>query len=156
MSLDPASLPRDPDRLIEMIIELHDNHSRLQAMLETMRRALYGARSERFEADAAQLALDLEDVSTLPVEPPPPKPQRQAGVYLISAMLSGLAGTLLAAYSGGARSTWAKPIAMSSRASLSSRFWRSRSDPEPRRVSGNWHENHCPLRFLCLACGILA
>jgi transposase len=77
MSLDPASLPRDPDRLIEMIIELHDNNSRLQAMLETMRRALYGARSERFEADAAQLALDLEDVSTVPVEPPPPKPQRQ-------------------------------------------------------------------------------
>lgn len=77
MSLDPASLPRDPDRLIEMIVELHDENSRLQAMLETMRRTLYGARSERFETDAAQLTLDLDDLSTAPVEPPPPKPQPQ-------------------------------------------------------------------------------
>jgi transposase len=55
MPFDPASLPRDPDRLIDMIVELHDENAKLQAMLETMRRALYGARSERFETDAAQL-----------------------------------------------------------------------------------------------------
>ena len=68
MPFDPASLPRDPDRLIDMIVELHDENATLQGMLETMRRALYGARSERFETDAAQLALDLQDVSTAPAE----------------------------------------------------------------------------------------
>jgi transposase len=77
MPLDPASLPRDPDRLIELILELDDENGRLQAMLETMRRVLYGARSERFEGDAAQLALDLQDVSPAPIEPVPPKPQAQ-------------------------------------------------------------------------------
>ena len=74
MSLDPASLPRDPDRLIEMIVALQDENSRLHGMLEAIRRTLYGARSERFEADAAQLALDLQDTSTAPIEPPPAKP----------------------------------------------------------------------------------
>jgi len=77
MPFDPASLPRDPDRLIDMIVELHDENAKLQAMLETMRRALYGARSERFETDAAQLALDLQDVSTAPAELAPPKPRPQ-------------------------------------------------------------------------------
>jgi transposase len=74
MSLDPASLPRDPDRLIDIIVALHDENSRLHAMLDTMRRTLYGARSERFETDAAQLALDLQDTSAAPIEPPPAKP----------------------------------------------------------------------------------
>ncbi|MBV8526190.1 MAG: IS66 family transposase, partial [Acetobacteraceae bacterium] len=90
MSLDPAALPRDPDRLIEMIVALQDENSRLHGMLEAIRRTLYGARSERFEADAAQLALDLQDTSTAPIEPPPatpapydqpvrPKPTRNIG-----------------------------------------------------------------------------
>jgi transposase len=73
MPFDPASLSRDPDRLIEMIVDLHDENTKLQAMLETMRRALYGARAERFETDAAQPALDLGDISTAPVEPAGPK-----------------------------------------------------------------------------------
>lgn len=61
-----------------MIVELRDENGRLRAMLETMQRALYGARSERFESDAAQLALDLGDVSAAPVEPPPkPEPQNR-------------------------------------------------------------------------------
>jgi hypothetical protein len=29
MPFDPASLPRDPDRLIDMIVELHDENARL-------------------------------------------------------------------------------------------------------------------------------
>jgi len=61
--------------LIEMLVELHDENNRLRAMLETVRRALYGARSERFETDPAQLALDLEDLSAAPIEPQRPKPR---------------------------------------------------------------------------------
>lgn len=77
MESNPAALPREPDILIGMIVELRDENGRLRAMLETMRRAMYGARSERFESDAAQLALALDDVSAAPVEPPLPKPEPQ-------------------------------------------------------------------------------
>ena len=61
MASDVAPLPREPAMLIEMIVELRDENDKLRAMLETLRRALYGARSERFEpdprahADAGQL-----------------------------------------------------------------------------------------------------
>ena len=74
-------LPREPDTLIEMIVELRDENGKLRAMLETLRRALYGARSERFDTDPGQLALGLEDVSTTPVEPEPEaaKPRSQDG-----------------------------------------------------------------------------
>ena len=66
MVSDVASLPRDPDMLIGMIVELRDENDKLRAMVETLKRALYGARSEKFDADAAQLPLGLEDVSTAP------------------------------------------------------------------------------------------
>jgi transposase len=69
MALDVASLPREPDVLIGMLVELHDENGRLRAMLETAKRALYGARSERLGGDAAQLPLGLDDVSAVPVEP---------------------------------------------------------------------------------------
>ncbi|HTW54359.1 MAG TPA: IS66 family transposase [Stellaceae bacterium] len=75
MALDPASLPRDPDVLIGMIVELGEENSRLRAMLETMQRTLFGARSERFESETAQLTLDLDDTSAAPIEPEPLKPQ---------------------------------------------------------------------------------
>ena len=68
MVADAASLPREPDILIGMIVELRDENSRLLAMLETMRRTLYGARSEKLDSGMAQLPLDLPDVSTVPVE----------------------------------------------------------------------------------------
>ena len=68
MVADAASLPREPDILIGMIVELRDENSRLLAMLETMRRTLYGARSEKLDSGMAQLPLDLPDVSTAPVE----------------------------------------------------------------------------------------
>jgi transposase len=38
-------------------------------MLETIRRALYGARSEKLDSGIAQLRLDLPDVTTASVEP---------------------------------------------------------------------------------------
>jgi transposase len=69
MSSGIASLPRDPDILIEMIAGLRAENEKLRAMLETLKRALYGARSEKRDADEAQLAFGLGDLSALPVEP---------------------------------------------------------------------------------------
>ena len=68
MAADIALLPREPDTLIGMIVDLRYENGKLRAMLETLRRALYGARSERFDAGAGQLALELEDVASAPVE----------------------------------------------------------------------------------------
>ncbi|MCW3477934.1 IS66 family transposase, partial [Limobrevibacterium gyesilva] len=82
MASDVAPLPREPDILIEMIVELRDENGKLRAMLETLRRALYGARSKKFDAPATQLALGLADLSTAPVEPEPentkPQPRDQS------------------------------------------------------------------------------
>src|SRR3954454_1129505 len=71
MSSGVSSLPRDPDILIEMIAGLRAENEKLRAMLETLKRALYGARSEKRDAEEAQLALGLGDLSALPVEPAP-------------------------------------------------------------------------------------
>jgi hypothetical protein len=46
MSSGVSSLPRDPDILIEMIAGLRAENEKLRAMLETLKRTLYGARSE--------------------------------------------------------------------------------------------------------------
>ncbi|MCW3477708.1 IS66 family transposase zinc-finger binding domain-containing protein [Limobrevibacterium gyesilva] len=82
MASDIAPLSREPDILIEMIVELRDENGKLRAMLETLRRALYGARSKKFDAAATQLALGLADLSTAPVEPEPentkPQPRDQS------------------------------------------------------------------------------
>ncbi len=79
MAPDVASLPREPDVLIGMIVELRDENGKLRAMLETVKRALYGARSEKFDADPARLSLGRGDVSTTPAEPAPDpaKPRSQ-------------------------------------------------------------------------------
>ena len=76
-----VALPREPDILIAMVLELRGENGKLRAMLETLRRALYGARSERFSDDPGQLALGLDDVSTTPAEPDPDpaKPRSQDG-----------------------------------------------------------------------------
>ena len=68
MASDVPSLPHEPDALIEIIVELRNENGRLRAMLETARRALYGARSERLGEDPGQLALGLEDISAVPVK----------------------------------------------------------------------------------------
>jgi transposase len=62
MPFDRASLPRDPDRLIEIIIELQDRNTHLQGMVEALKRAVYGPRSEKLIVDPAQLPLHLDDV----------------------------------------------------------------------------------------------
>jgi len=79
MPSDVAALPREPDILIGIIVELRDENGRLRAMLETLKRTLYGARSERFDTDPAQLALGLGDVSAAPAEPAaePARPRPQ-------------------------------------------------------------------------------
>lgn len=81
MASDIALLPREPDILVEMALELRGENGKLRAMLETPRRTLHGARSERLDSDPGQLALGLEDVSTAPVEPEPEatKPRSQGG-----------------------------------------------------------------------------
>ena len=86
MPPDAASFPRDADILIEMIAGLRAENDKLRAMLETLKRAFYGARSERRDTEEAQLALGLGDLSAVPVEPGPdtatdgetdrPKPKR--------------------------------------------------------------------------------
>jgi transposase len=69
MASDVAPLPREPDILIGMIAELRDENDKLRAMLSTLKRALFGSRSEKFDTDADQLPLGLGDLSTAPVEP---------------------------------------------------------------------------------------
>jgi transposase len=86
MPPDAASFPRDADILIEMIAGLRAENDKLRGMLETLKRAFYGARSERRDTEEAQLALGLGDLSAVPVEPGPgtatdgetdrPKPRR--------------------------------------------------------------------------------
>ena len=62
MSFDRATLPRDPDQLIELVMELQDRNTHLQGVVATLTRALYGPRSEKLIVDAAQLPLALDDV----------------------------------------------------------------------------------------------
>jgi transposase len=76
MASDVTSPPTDPDVLIA---ELQAENERLRAMLATLKRMLFGARSEKHEADPAQLALGLEDVATVPVEPEPRASGEAAG-----------------------------------------------------------------------------
>src|SRR5262245_18147545 len=62
MPFDPASLPRDPDRLIGIIIALQDRNDHLEGIVAALKRAVYGPRSERLIVDTAQMPLDLDDV----------------------------------------------------------------------------------------------
>jgi transposase len=71
MSSGNASLSRDPDILIEMIAGLRAENEKPRAMLETLKRALYGVRLEKRDIEESQLALGLGDLSALPVEPEP-------------------------------------------------------------------------------------
>lgn len=89
MPFDRASLPRDPDRLIEIIIELQERNTHLQGMVDALKRVVYGPRSEKLIADPGQLPLELDDVvlseklaaandddvDQRPVRPRPPRPK---------------------------------------------------------------------------------
>jgi transposase len=62
MSFDPALLPRDPDRLIAIIMDLQERNEHLQGVVAALQRAVFGPRSEKLPTDPAQLQLDLPDV----------------------------------------------------------------------------------------------
>jgi transposase len=78
MGSDPASLPREPGQLIEMVVSLQDENDKLRAIVATLKRALFGARSERLAVAAAQLPLGLGDLAAIPVEPQPAQKPRPA------------------------------------------------------------------------------
>jgi transposase len=73
---DTASLPRDPDILIRMIVDLRDENDRLRAIVGALKRTLFGARSEKLDANPAQLPLALDDVSAAPRAPEPERVTR--------------------------------------------------------------------------------
>jgi transposase len=62
MPFDATSLPRDPDRLIEIIVALQDRNAHLEGMVAALKRTVYGPRSEKLIAETAQLPLDLDDL----------------------------------------------------------------------------------------------
>jgi transposase len=59
----------DPANLLALNAALRAENENLKAVVETLRRALYGARSERQLEPADQLPLALNDLSAAPVEP---------------------------------------------------------------------------------------
>jgi len=67
MASGPATPPRDPDILIGMIDEFRDENDKLRSVAETLKRMLIGARSERRDADLAQLGPGLGYVTSIPV-----------------------------------------------------------------------------------------
>jgi transposase len=83
MAQDVATLPRDPEALIGIIVDLQDENDRLRVMLETLSRTVFGPRSERLvESDDRQMDLTLGDLSGVPAEPdvrPDPKSAREPG-----------------------------------------------------------------------------
>ena len=62
MALRPENLPRDPDRLIEMVLACEGKIEALQATIAKLRTIIFGARSEKSAVIIAeQLSLALGD-----------------------------------------------------------------------------------------------
>src|SRR5271165_6198716 len=67
MALRPETLPRDPDRLIEMVLACEGEIESLQATIVKLRTIIFGARSEKSAviiAEQLSLGLGLGDVAT--------------------------------------------------------------------------------------------
>ncbi|MGO8834177.1 MAG: IS66 family transposase [Roseiarcus sp.] len=65
MALRPENLPRDPDRLIEMVLACEGEIEALQATIAKLKTIIFGARSEKSAVIIAeQLSLGLGDVET--------------------------------------------------------------------------------------------
>ena len=65
MALRPETLPRDPDRLIEMVLACEGKIELLQATIVKLKTIIFGARSEKSAVIIAeQLSLGLSDVAT--------------------------------------------------------------------------------------------
>src|SRR5271169_8473 len=72
MVLRPENLPRDPDRLIEMVLACEGKIEALQATITTLKTMIFGARSEKSAVIIAeQLSLGLGDAETDAALPPP-------------------------------------------------------------------------------------
>jgi transposase len=71
MAIRPDTLPTDPAVLTEMVLALDAENEQLRTVVRTLKDMIFGARSERFTAVAAeQMALELNDLET-GVTPPP-------------------------------------------------------------------------------------
>ena len=87
MAVRPENLPRDPDRLIEMVLACEGKIEALQATITTLKTMIFGARSEKSAVIIAeQLSLGLGDAETDAALPPPasttttrPRPLRDRG-----------------------------------------------------------------------------
>ena len=65
MALRPETLPRDPDRLIEMVLDCEGKIESLQATIVKLKTIIFGARSEKSAVIIAeQLSLGLGDAAT--------------------------------------------------------------------------------------------
>ena len=72
MALRPETLPRDPDRLIEMVLAREGKIGALEATIAKLRAIIFGARSEKSAVIIAeQLSLALGGVEADAVVPPP-------------------------------------------------------------------------------------
>jgi len=72
MAVRPENLPRDPDRLIEMVLACEGKIEALQATITTLKTMIFGARSEKSAVIIAeQLSLGLGDAETDAALPPP-------------------------------------------------------------------------------------
>jgi transposase len=66
---DGQNSPHDTAHLLALNAALRAENENLRAVVETLKRALYGARSEKQVAPANQLPLALNDLSATPAEP---------------------------------------------------------------------------------------
>ena len=66
---DGQNFPHDTAHLLALNAALRAENENLRAVVETLKRALYGARSEKQLEPANQLPLGLNDLSAAPVEP---------------------------------------------------------------------------------------
>jgi transposase len=72
MAVRPETLPREPDRLIEMVLACEGKIEALQATITTLKTMIFGARSEKSAVIIAeQLSLGLGDAETDAALPPP-------------------------------------------------------------------------------------
>ncbi|MDR3425019.1 MAG: IS66 family transposase [Alphaproteobacteria bacterium] len=72
MALRLENLPRDPDRLIEMVLACEGEIEALKATVMTLKTMIFGVKSERSAVIVAeQMSLGLDSGETLAAKPPP-------------------------------------------------------------------------------------
>ena len=92
MSDGPISL-HDPQTLLALNAALRAENENLKAVVAALKRALYGARSEKQVTPENQLPLALNDLSTTPLEPaklPKPANSNRPGQHPAARNIGGL------------------------------------------------------------------